>query len=126
MAKKPAKTVKVSSRKFCHIQYNIHAVYYFVSCWHCWIISDYCIISHVLYVPQYCSGGSVTNLVKNMNDKGMLLPEDLIAYILREVSKGLVYLHKEHVMHRDIKGQNVLLTRQARIRLVDFGKRLAL
>ena len=66
----------------------------------------------------------MTNLVKNMNDKGMLLPEDLIAYILREVSQGLVYLHKQHVMHRDIKGQNVLLTRQAHIRLVDFGKHL--
>lgn len=64
----------------------------------------------------------MTNLVKNMNDKGMILPEDLIAYILREVTEGLVYLHKEHVMHRDIKGQNVLLTRQAHIRLVDFGK----
>ena len=64
----------------------------------------------------------MTNLVKNMNDKGMLLPEDLIGYILREVSQGLVYLHKQHVMHRDIKGQNVLLTRQAHIRLVDFGK----
>ena len=63
-------------------------------------------------------------MVKNMNDKGMLLPEDLIAYILREVTQGLVYLHKEHVMHRDIKGQNVLLTRQAHIRLVDFGKHL--
>ena len=71
---------------------------------------------------QYCSGGSVTNLVKNMNDKAMFLPEDLIAYILREVTEGLVYLHKEHVMHRDIKGQNVLLTRQSHIRLVDFGK----
>ena len=66
----------------------------------------------------------MTNLVKNMNDKTMFLPEDLIAYILREVTEGLVYLHKEHVMHRDIKGQNVLLTRQAHIRLVDFGKEL--
>ena len=64
----------------------------------------------------------MTNLVKNMNDKGMVLPEDLIGYILREVTQGLIYLHKEHVMHRDIKGQNVLLTRQAHIRLVDFGK----
>ena len=64
----------------------------------------------------------MTNLVKNMNDKGMFLPEDLIGYILREVTQGLVYLHKEYVMHRDIKGQNVLLTRQAHIRLVDFGE----
>lgn len=74
-----------------------------------------------LFNCQYCSGGSVTDLVKNMRKKAENLPEDLISYILREVLAGLSYLHSSRVLHRDIKGQNVLLTSDARVRLIDFG-----
>ena len=70
---------------------------------------------------QYCDGGSVTDLVKNMKEKGESLPEDLVSYILRDVLQGLCYLHHAHVLHRDIKGQNVLLTTDARVKLIDFG-----
>ena len=63
----------------------------------------------------------MTDLVKNMREKAERLPEDLISYILREVLAGLSYLHKMCVMHRDVKGQNVLLTSDARVRLIDFG-----
>ena len=57
-----------------------------------------------------------------MREKAENLPEDLISYILREVLAGLSYLHSAHVIHRDIKGQNVLLTSDARVRLIDFGQ----
>ncbi|XP_039290374.1 serine/threonine-protein kinase hippo-like isoform X3 [Nilaparvata lugens] len=70
-------------------------------------------------VMEYCGAGSVTDLVKST--KGQSLKEEWIAYICREILRGLAYLHSNKVIHRDIKGQNVLLTDNAEVKLVDFG-----
>uniref|UniRef100_A0A8D2QR99 non-specific serine/threonine protein kinase n=1 Tax=Zosterops lateralis melanops TaxID=1220523 RepID=A0A8D2QR99_ZOSLA len=66
-------------------------------------------------VMEYCGAGSVTDLVKKT--KGNCFKEDWIAYICREVLRGLAHLHAHHVIHRDIKGQNVLLTENAEVKL---------
>ncbi|XP_036417789.1 TRAF2 and NCK-interacting protein kinase isoform X3 [Colossoma macropomum] len=72
-----------------------------------------------MLVMEFCGAGSITDLVKNT--KGNSLKEDWIAYISREILRGLAHLHAHHVIHRDIKGQNVLLTENAEVKLVDFG-----
>lgn len=94
---------------------------------------------------EFCGAGSVTDLVKNT--KGSSLKEDWIAYICREILRvrnhshtsqrqsqvkgkslltifvffvyvqGLSHLHAHKVIHRDIKGQNVLLTENAEVKL---------
>uniref|UniRef100_A0A671SXI2 non-specific serine/threonine protein kinase n=1 Tax=Sinocyclocheilus anshuiensis TaxID=1608454 RepID=A0A671SXI2_9TELE len=73
----------------------------------------------LLLVMEFCGAGSITDLVKNT--KGNTLKEEWIAYISREILRGLAHLHAHHVIHRDIKGQNVLLTENAEVKLVDFG-----
>ncbi|XP_073731660.1 TRAF2 and NCK interacting kinase a isoform X4 [Misgurnus anguillicaudatus] len=70
-------------------------------------------------VMEFCGAGSVTDLIKNT--KGNSLREDWTAYISREILRGLSHLHFNKVIHRDIKGQNVLLTENAEVKLVDFG-----
>ncbi|XP_062901335.1 TRAF2 and NCK-interacting protein kinase-like isoform X2 [Mobula hypostoma] len=70
-------------------------------------------------VMEFCGAGSVTDLIKNT--KGNTLKEEWIAYICREILRGLTHLHQHKVIHRDIKGQNVLLTENAEVKLVDFG-----
>ncbi|XP_077084326.1 TRAF2 and NCK interacting kinase a isoform X5 [Siphateles boraxobius] len=70
-------------------------------------------------VMEFCGAGSVTDLIKNT--KGNSLREDWTAYISREILRGLTHLHHHKVIHRDIKGQNVLLTENAEVKLVDFG-----
>ncbi|XP_048112422.1 TRAF2 and NCK interacting kinase a isoform X2 [Alosa alosa] len=70
-------------------------------------------------VMEFCGAGSVTDLIKNT--KGNTLKEEWTAYICREILRGLAHLHQHKVIHRDIKGQNVLLTENAEVKLVDFG-----
>ncbi|BFZ06730.1 hypothetical protein BsWGS_09769 [Bradybaena similaris] len=70
-------------------------------------------------VMEFCGAGSITDLVKAT--KGNSLKEEWIAYVCREILRGLAHLHANRVIHRDIKGQNVLLTDNAEVKLVDFG-----
>ncbi|KAE8636902.1 hypothetical protein XENTR_v10003191 [Xenopus tropicalis] len=70
-------------------------------------------------VLQYCGGGSLQNLIETT--EGRSLPETWIGYICKETLKGLNHLHKSRVIHRDIKSLNIMLTDQAKVKLIDFG-----
>ncbi|XP_064188570.1 myosin-IIIa isoform X2 [Anguilla rostrata] len=72
-------------------------------------------------VLELCNGGSVTDLAKGMLKRGDRMDEAIIAYILHEALMGLQHLHANKTIHRDVKGNNILLTTQGGIKLVDFG-----
>uniref|UniRef100_A0AAX7V0Q2 non-specific serine/threonine protein kinase n=1 Tax=Astatotilapia calliptera TaxID=8154 RepID=A0AAX7V0Q2_ASTCA len=72
-------------------------------------------------VLELCNGGSVTDLAKGMLKRGDRMDESIIAYILHESLMGLQHLHINKTIHRDVKGNNILLTTQGGIKLVDFG-----
>lgn len=78
-------------------------------------------VDQVWFVMELCTGGSVTDLVQGLKERGRRLTEDQLAYIIRETVEALVYLHANHCMHRDIKGHNILLTENGCVKLVDFG-----
>jgi len=66
-------------------------------------------------VLEFCGAGSITDLIRST--KANSLREEWIAYLCREILRGLAYLHANRVIHRDIKGQNVLLTDNAEVKL---------
>ena len=49
------------------------------------------------------------------------LPEHIIKYILWRTLKGIQQLHKRHVIHRDIKSDNILFNAKGEIKICDFG-----
>ncbi|XP_034616113.1 myosin-IIIa [Trachemys scripta elegans] len=72
-------------------------------------------------VLELCNGGSVTDLVKGFLKRGERMDELVIAYILHEALMGLQHLHENKTIHRDVKGNNILLTTEGGVKLVDFG-----
>ncbi|CAH2305733.1 myosin-IIIb isoform X1 [Pelobates cultripes] len=72
-------------------------------------------------VLELCNGGSVTDLVKSILNCGRHLDEAIISYILYGALLGLQHLHNNRIIHRDVKGNNILLTAEGGVKLVDFG-----
>ncbi|CAB4253552.1 similar to Saccharomyces cerevisiae YOL113W SKM1 Member of the PAK family of serine/threonine protein kinases with similarity to Ste20p and Cla4p [Maudiozyma barnettii] len=75
-------------------------------------------------VMEYMEGGSLTDIIENCQANTTShspLMEPQIAYIVRETCQGLKFLHDKHIIHRDIKSDNVLMDTQARVKITDFG-----
>jgi serine/threonine protein kinase len=66
---------------------------------------------------RFCENGSLHNIVKKFGK----FPENLVAVYISQVLEGLVYLHDQGVIHRDIKGANILTNKDGTVKLADFG-----
>ncbi|PWA48524.1 MAP3K epsilon protein kinase 1 [Artemisia annua] len=78
-----------------------------------------CEIDGALVNLRYVENGSLANMIKPRNFGP--LPEPLVASYVAQVLEGLVYLHEQGVVHRDIKGANILTTKEGLVKLADFG-----
>ncbi|KAA6377715.1 MAG: putative Serine/threonine-protein kinase 3 [Streblomastix strix] len=72
----------------------------------------------IVIAMEICEGGSLMSLF----DKSHIgLDEEQLSFAVKEVLKGLSFLHKKKVIHRDIKAGNILITANGDIKLADFG-----
>ncbi|KAL0450668.1 UNVERIFIED_CONTAM: Serine/threonine-protein kinase fray2 [Sesamum latifolium] len=75
---------------------------------------------HNLWVVMpYMAGGSCLHIMKSAFPEGF--EEPVIATLLREVLKALVYLHAHGHIHRDVKAGNILIDSNGAVKLADFG-----
>ncbi|KAK0953000.1 Protein kinase [Friedmanniomyces endolithicus] len=68
-------------------------------------------------VMEFMEGGALTDVI----DKNPSIAEDQIATICLETCKGLIHLHSQNIIHRDIKSDNVLLSSRGAVKITDFG-----
>jgi mitogen-activated protein kinase kinase kinase len=66
---------------------------------------------------EYVPGGSVVALLRNYG----AFEEMLVRNFVRQVLQGLSYLHERDIVHRDIKGANILVDNKGLIKISDFG-----
>ena len=74
---------------------------------------------HLHIVLEYVENGSLSDIVTRFGP----FSETLCAVYISQVLKGLKYLHKQGVIHRDIKGANILTTKDGQVKLADFWYR---
>ncbi|KAG8217919.1 Pkinase-domain-containing protein [Butyriboletus roseoflavus] len=66
---------------------------------------------------EYVPGGSVTALLRNYG----AFEEPLVKNFVRQILQGLNYLHERDIIHRDIKGANILVDNKGGVKISDFG-----
>ncbi|KAF2760479.1 protein kinase byr2 [Pseudovirgaria hyperparasitica] len=73
--------------------------------------------SHLNIFLEYVPGGSVASMLVNYGPLG----EGLIGTFVRQILTGLAYLHSKDIIHRDIKGANILVDNKGSVKISDFG-----
>jgi mitogen-activated protein kinase kinase kinase len=73
--------------------------------------------THLNIFLEYVPGGSVATMLVNYGPLG----ESLITNFVRQILNGLAYLHSKDIIHRDIKGANILVDNKGSVKISDFG-----
>ena len=90
----------------CNNQYIVHYSGSYIKGHQIWIILE------------FCDGGSLYELIKILPRN---LNEEEIASLIYMILKGLLFLHENKKIHRDVKSENILLTHEGIAKLADFG-----
>ena len=72
---------------------------------------------HLNIILEFVESGSLAANIKKYGP----LSEKLVGKFVRQILQGLTYLHSQGIVHRDIKGANILMTKDSLVKLADFG-----
>ena len=72
---------------------------------------------YIYLLMEYIDGGSLNDFLRI----SPLMPEDAIGFLAYQCLQGLKYLREEHFLHRDLKPSNILITKNGKVKISDFG-----
>ncbi|CAH2233552.1 jg13186 [Pararge aegeria aegeria] len=75
----------------------------------------------IWFVLELCQYGSVIDIVRKLKAADKKMSEEHIAYILKYTIKGVCYLHENNIIHRNIRCNNILITKDGEVKVTDFG-----
>jgi len=85
------------------------------------IFSSFKAYNTLYYVTEYINGQSLGAYTQQHHHSGTRIPQDELYGMMVRVLDALHYLHSRRILHLDIKPDNILLTRNGRPVLIDFG-----
>jgi serine/threonine-protein kinase len=72
-------------------------------------------------VLEHVDGFNLADLVKKAENRKLRLTYDVAAAIGAQIARGLAHVHERGVVHRDLKPQNIVVSRRGEVKLFDFG-----
>lgn len=72
---------------------------------------------YILIIMEYINGGNLYSFVK----KRRHLTEKTAKFLFKQIIQGIKYMHQNHIVHRDIKLENILIDLNNNIKICDFG-----
>ena len=89
---------------------------------------------HFYIIMEYCNGGELSKALDKYQTKfGKPFPENIVQHIMRQIISAFRYIHEKHIIHRDVKLDNILLNYEneedmknlnlmkAQVKIIDFG-----
>jgi serine/threonine protein kinase len=89
---------------------------------------------HFYIIMEYCNGGELSKALEKYQAKfGKPFPENIVQHIMRQIISAFRYIHEKHIIHRDVKLDNILLNYEneedrknmdlmkAQVKIIDFG-----
>lgn len=78
--------------------------------------------SHLQYiVMEYVDGQTLKQIIRQENNDGHLMPISRVLNLAIQICDGIGYAHRANLVHCDVKPQNVIVTRDDRVKVADFG-----
>ena|SRR5258706_15581032 len=76
---------------------------------------------YVYIVMEYCHGIDLFDMISKRSENHKTFKEKDAAMIMQKIFKAVSHVHSQGIAHRDIKAENVMVSRDGSIKLIDFG-----